>query len=68
MFVKDSRNPDDRYNPLATHLLNKLKNNNQYSLHGIVFICNEDANQVLDFTIDDLKYVLKCVKQYININ
>ena len=53
------------YNPLASHLYNNLKSikykTNEY-IYGQVYICNENDEHMIDFTIDDLKYVIKNIK------
>lgn len=60
----------DAYNPLATMLLHNLRHpmhpklgGNGEVMCGTVFVSNENANHLLDFTKPDFKYVLdKCLR------
>jgi len=59
MFTKDIYTSDDIYNPVANYLFSKLKctlSDNQ--LYGSVFICSENNDSIIDFTIDDLNYLI----------
>ena len=51
----------DIYNPLATMLFRKLKSqygSNDEVVCGAFFICNEDDESELDFTLEDYEYIL----------
>ena len=62
MFTKDIYTSDDIYNPLATYLYSKLKCNFSDNIFGSVFICAEDNDSIIDFTINDLNYLIAKIK------
>ena len=61
VFMLDTFEDHDIYNPLATMLFRKLKSpygQTDEIVCGVMFICNEDNEKELDFTIDDYEYIL----------
>ena len=63
MFVKDAYSDDERFNPFASYLYSNLScHASDDELFGSVFICNETSNKIVDFTIDDLKYLIQMIK------
>ena len=61
VFMLDIFEDHDIYNPLATMLFRKLKSqygSNDEVVCGALFICNEDDESELDFTLEDYEYIL----------
>ena len=56
VFMLDIFEDDDIYNPLATMLFQY--GSNDEVVCGSMFICNEDDESELDFTIQDYEYIL----------
>jgi len=64
MVYWDMFHPDeDDENPLATYLYRRLKNYDGL-IYGPVYIMNEDRDGIIDFTKEDLKYILASINEY----
>ena len=50
--------PDDPINNLATFIWLKIRNAAPQPIVGPVFLFNEDADDMKDFTMDDFKYIM----------
>ena len=53
--------PHDEYNPLATEIWQKLRCRYQpvdMKIFGIMFITNENEDDIIDFVRDDLEYII----------
>lgn len=61
IFILDEFKDKDQFNYLATILYNKLKSQygeNEDKVFGFMIICNEDEDKNIDFTIDDINYII----------
>ena len=66
MITKDIFNDDDKYNHLASYLCKKLTlYEEDHHIFGTVFLYNEHEyeNEILDFTRDDLNYIMDKIKE-----
>ena len=62
MTFPDIFTEHDPLNPLATYIFRNLKHPRGIpddALCGTVFISNENGDEFLDFTMEDLKYIMK---------
>ena len=58
---------EDDENFLATYIYRRLKSYNgrpEDLMYGPVYITNEDRDGIIDFTKEDLKYILESLKEY----
>ena len=61
VFMLDTFEPKDAFNPIATKLFQKLKSPSgpdDQNIFGFMIICNEDEEQEIDFTLEDYHYIL----------
>ena len=50
--------PDDPLNKLATILWLKIRNSGLQPIVGTVYLFNEDDDDMIDFTMEDFKYIM----------
>ena len=58
---------EDDENFLATYIYRRLKNYGgrpEDIMYGPVYITNEDRDGIIDFTKEDLKYILESINEY----
>ena len=60
MIMLDIFEPGDDLNMKATVVFNRLRTTVKWTpIHGDVYIANETDEEIIDFTKDDFKYVLR---------
>ncbi len=68
MVVNDIYTDTDKYNPIATYLFNNLKSmsyvlsGERDAIHGTVYVTNERNWEVIDFSTQELSYVMRKMK------
>ena len=65
VFIVDIYDETHDYNHMATSVFQKLYSpygESDQIIKGFMFICNEDDDKALDFTLDDYNYILPKLK------
>ena len=68
VFIVDIYEENHEYNHLATNVFQKLYSpygESDQIIKGFMFICNEDDDKAIDFTLDDYNYILPKLKRNI---